>query len=87
MGIGIGTVWLYSRRVTRALRELGLRLLAWGSSERHQETATFIEEQSGFPDCIGIIDGSLIRLAETPEESGETYFCRKKFPAVSTLVI
>lgn len=82
MGIGLGSVWLYCRRVTRALRELGVKAISWGDENRHNTTAAIIEELSGLPDCIGIIDGSLIRLTEIPGEWGTVYFCRKKYPAV-----
>lgn len=83
LGIGEGTVYNYCKRVTRALRKIGLTVLSWGNSARHQETANFIEQNYGFKNCIGIVDGSLIRLSEVPMEHGQAYWCRKKFPAVS----
>ncbi|KDQ12197.1 hypothetical protein BOTBODRAFT_80261, partial [Botryobasidium botryosum FD-172 SS1] len=36
----------------------------------------------GFPGCIGIVDGSLIWLADMPRVNGMAYFCRKKFYAL-----
>jgi len=84
MGIGLGTVWLFCRRVTRALRELGLTVIEWGNEERHAETEQFIRDKYGFEDCIGMLDGSLVRLTDIPMEWGLAYFCRKKYPAVCT---
>ena len=82
LGIGEGTVFLYCKRVTRALRKIGLTVLTWGNNGRHQETADFIKDNFGFEGCIGIVDGSLIQLAEVPANHGQSYWCRKKFPAV-----
>ncbi|KAJ3534538.1 hypothetical protein NMY22_g6883 [Coprinellus aureogranulatus] len=85
VGIGVGTVWLYCRRVTRALRELGLTVITWGDEARRTETEQHVSERTGgkFSECIGMLDGSLIRLAEIPSEWGTRYFCRKKYPAVN----
>ncbi|EGZ12726.1 hypothetical protein PHYSODRAFT_517190 [Phytophthora sojae] len=39
------------------------------------------ENISGFPDVIGAVDGSLIRICRPAEHEG--WYCRKKFPAVN----
>lgn len=83
LAIGFGTVFLYCRRVVRALRELGIHVVSWGDDERRQETSEYIMDAYGFPDCVGMLDGTLIRLTQMPEENGFTFICRKKFPAVS----
>jgi hypothetical protein len=85
MGVGVGTVWLYGRRVTRALRELGLEAVSWGDEERHAATVQHVHLRSGgrFENCIGMLDCTLIRLTNIPSDWGVTYFCRKKYPAVS----
>ena len=83
LGIGEGTVFKYCQRVTRALRKIGLTVLSWGDSERHNETAEFVKQNFGFEGCVGIVDGSLIQLSEVPAKHGQSYWCRKKFPAVS----
>lgn len=83
MGIGFGTVFLYCRRVAKALRRLGLEHAQWGGEERRAQTAANIEAMSGFPDCIGVVDGTLIRLTGAPHNTGGIFYCRKKFPAVT----
>lgn len=85
--IGHGTVFDCCRRVSRALRELGLRVLSWGSAQRRNEISDYIHEHFGLPNCIGIVDGSLIRLTEAPNHFGDFYYCRKKYPAVSLLPV
>ena len=85
LGIGEGSVYKYCQRVTRALRKIGLTILSWGDSTHHCETANFIEQRFGFKGCIGIVDGSLIGLSEVPAEHGQSYWCQKKYPAVSNM--
>jgi hypothetical protein len=84
MGLGSGTVHLYCYRVICALRELGLQVLTWGDDEWKELVATYIMDHYGFPNCVGILDGILIRLTEMPWIMGPTYLCRKKFPAISS---
>lgn len=83
LGLGHGTVFSYCRRVSRALREIGLTALAWGDENRRQETINFIQQNYGFPNCVGIVDGTLLRLTEAPKVNGAFYYCRKKYPSVS----
>lgn len=83
LGVGFGTVFLYCRRVVRALRELGMGVVTWGDENRLRQVATHIMGRSGIPDCVGMLDGSLVRLTEMPERNGFSFICRKKFPAVS----
>lgn len=87
LGIGFGTVFLYCRRVVRALREIGMQVVTWGDEDRRNKTMTRVRDRSGIPDCVGMLDGSLIRLTEMPEQNGLTFICRKKYPAVSTFSV
>jgi len=86
MGIGEGTVFLYCRRVTRALWQLGIELVSWGNQARRQVTAEVVQRESGLPNCLGMLDGTLIRLTEAPKHSGAMFYCCKRFPAVSHTV-
>ncbi|EIM92557.1 uncharacterized protein STEHIDRAFT_107036 [Stereum hirsutum FP-91666 SS1] len=87
MGIGFGTVFLYCRRVAKALRRLGLDYAQWGGEDRRERTATNIEAMSGFPNCIGVVDGTLIRLTGAPQNTGGIFYCRKKFPAITVQAV
>lgn len=82
MGIGHGTVIHYCRRVTRAIRELRNQYLGWYSEDRKVEVMDRIEAKSGFPNCLGSGDGSLVRLEERPEEQGEAFIGRKSILGV-----
>jgi len=42
-----------------------------------------IEEASGIPGIIGIVDGSLIQFSYTPKQDARTWYTRKKFPGIN----
>ncbi|KAG2128662.1 uncharacterized protein EDB93DRAFT_153247 [Suillus bovinus] len=87
LGIGFGTVFMYCKRVVCALRELGLDVVTWGNDDRLQQVATHVMGRSGIPDCVGMLDGSLVRLTEMPERNGFSFICRKKYPAINIQAI
>ncbi|KAJ7154412.1 hypothetical protein C8R43DRAFT_1126492 [Mycena crocata] len=66
LSVGFGTVFLYCRRVTRAIRELRPRFLGWPPPERKAVIRKHIKDASGFPKCLGAEDGSLIRFFDVP---------------------
>lgn len=85
LSLGAGSVVTYCRQVTRALRERSATYICWPDAARRGEISAAIEEISGFPNVIGISDGTLFRLEAVPEENGRAFFCCKKIPAVCTL--
>lgn len=82
MAIAEGSVYGFSKRVCRAFRNIRDEHVAWPTLEQKQGLKLEMSEW-GFPGCIGIADGTLIRLSEKPLTEGESYWCRKKFYAVS----
>ncbi|KAJ3963248.1 hypothetical protein EV361DRAFT_813519, partial [Lentinula raphanica] len=84
LSLSVGSVCNYSRRVIAALRCLRNRFLSWPNPDRKDLISASIEERSGFRNCLGAGDGSLIRLLAMPTEHGALYLCRKKFAAVSS---
>jgi hypothetical protein len=80
--IAEGTVYGYCERVCKAIRNIRDNHLAWPGIERRRFLKTEMAEQS-FPGCIGIGDGTLIRLINKPWRNGAAYWCRKKFYAIS----
>ncbi|KAG2741603.1 hypothetical protein P692DRAFT_20668624, partial [Suillus brevipes Sb2] len=87
LGVGFGTVFLYCRRVVRALRELRMQVISWGDEDRRNETTQRVMDRSGIPDCVGMLDGSLIRLNEMPDRNGLIFICQKKYPAINVQAI
>ncbi|KAE9411318.1 hypothetical protein BT96DRAFT_803896 [Gymnopus androsaceus JB14] len=78
LGLGLGTVHLYCRRVTRALRELRSHHLGWLGDERKKLVSQRIEARSGFPKCAGSGDGCQIRMSTAPVENPDEFLSRKK---------
>jgi hypothetical protein len=80
--IAEGTLYLYMDRVSKAICRQKRLHLKWPSRRRKR----FIRSQmavKGFSGCIGVADGTLIRLATKPMVDGESYRCRKKMYGVS----
>jgi len=82
LAIAEGTVYLYAKQVCRALCNIQMQHVFWpGPAQRQflkQAMADF-----GFPGCIGIVDGTLIRLMDKPAKEGWAFYCWKGFYAVS----
>ncbi|KAF8835017.1 hypothetical protein BDN67DRAFT_873383, partial [Paxillus ammoniavirescens] len=87
LGISFGSVFLYCRRVVRAIHMLGLEAVSWGDEERHAVVSDYIFDHYGLLKCVGILDGSLICLTQMPEKDGFSYICRKKYPAINVQAI
>lgn len=80
LSIGFGTVFLYCKRVCRALRELRRQYIGWPSPERKLVIKTHIKNVSGFSRCLGAGDGSLINFDEIPIQEGPHFMsCKKRF--------
>ena len=60
-------------------------LVRYRRSER--ELSSRIKVLYGFPNCVGIIDGTLIFLDEAPLSDAVPYFSRKTRYALSLLVV
>jgi len=80
LGIGEGTTRLYCNRSISALLRLLPRLIKWPEPESREfwDMRIGIERESGFPGCVGFLDGTDMILRYGPSYHGETYFNRKK---------
>ena len=85
LGISEGTAHLYLQRYIIALIHLNTRYIQWPvhGNEDFKRRRTEIEEESGFPGCVGFLDGSDIILQYAPSFHGKTYFNRKKHHALN----
>jgi len=85
--IGKGTVRRYVRNVMRSLLELKDQFLCWPEREERAEISSRILVEFGFPNCVGIMDGTLVFLDEAPVQDTIAYFSRKTRYALSLLVV
>ena len=79
--IAEGTVPLYLRRTTHAIRSLRDEFIRWPSEEERDEISEWYAEY-GFPGCEGPGDGTYFRSLTKPGENGFAFYCYKGFYAV-----
>lgn len=58
----------------------------WPEADERKEISTRIKSKYKFPNCVGLIDGTLFPLELKPTKNGEDYFCRKSCYAVHALI-
>lgn len=86
LSIGEGTVFLYCKRVSRALRQLKSQFLGWPDPACKEVISKAIEQAAGFQKCFGSGDGCLIQFTQRPLHFGHMYKCRKQFFGVCYLL-
>ena len=86
-GIGAGTVDLYTNCVIVALLRLREHVVTWPTEEEKAILKDDNRNISGFPNCIGHVDGTGIVLAASPAENGEEYFTRKSQYAIAAMLV
>ena len=59
----------------------------WPDINEQQETARRIASTYFFPNCVKMIDGTLLPLSFKPSTDGETYFSRKKNYSLQMLIV
>lgn len=57
MGIGQGTVDLFTWRCIRAIEELESRYIVWPDQARKAEISRWFKQEKGFPNAIGAVNG------------------------------
>jgi hypothetical protein len=70
-----------------AILSLRDRVICWQSTEEKRNISRRFYITYGLPNCIGIIDGTLIFLTESPEWSGEDFNTWKGGFVVNALVV
>jgi hypothetical protein len=77
LGIGNGTVPLYTDRTIKAILSLKDEFITWPSDARRKDSSDFFEEEFGIAGAVGIIDGTHIHFHERPHIDGEVFWTRK----------
>ncbi|KAJ7598119.1 hypothetical protein C8J56DRAFT_880792 [Mycena floridula] len=76
-------IFISTERVGKAIRKLRNRFICWPHAARKAIVQRAIEDKSGFANCIGSGDGSLIQIDAAPAVDGNLFRCRKKIIAVN----
>lgn len=61
--------------------------LFWPNEDEKTEIKTRIEHESGFPSCLGFVDGTLIPLRYKPSWHGEDFYSRKASYSLSCMIV
>jgi hypothetical protein len=69
MEFGFGSSYQYVRRVVKAINSSLKDHYSWPDPTERKSIANFFEEHYNLPFCVGIIDGTLHRLATKPQSS------------------
>ena len=80
-GVSTSTTWRAVNRCVCALYTYRYYFTRWPSQQEAHKTEAFFFASNGFPGCIGIFDGSHVRI-KAPNEHCEAYFNRKNFPSI-----
>jgi hypothetical protein len=82
-----GSVVNFTIRFIIAVTDKLKSRLYWPDHEKREKIKTEIEQDYGFPSCIGFVDGTLIPLANTPSWSHQNFYSRKSFYAISSMIV
>jgi hypothetical protein len=85
--IGRGTAETFRRRALIAVLSLESRAYLWPDENERKEMSRRIKAYYHFPNCVGMIDGTLLPLEFKPSLYGENYYSRKKVYAIQMLVV
>ncbi|EFP89235.1 uncharacterized protein PGTG_15076 [Puccinia graminis f. sp. tritici CRL 75-36-700-3] len=69
-----GTVILYCSRVVEAILALESTYVVWPNHEAREAIASDIADSTGFKQCVGFIDGTLLPLDEKPSIDAQDYY-------------
>ncbi|KAL2622049.1 hypothetical protein R1flu_002254 [Riccia fluitans] len=76
----------YTNRVMTAIECCLKNEISWPNRLERTHIA-FVFAAGGFPGCIGLVDGTTIRLSQRPAEDGEMYFDRKGDYSINAQII
>jgi hypothetical protein len=80
-------VKLYTDRCIVAILSLESQVVCWPADEERQEIKLRIQANSGFPSCIGFVDGTQFVLEYEPSLDGPDYYSRKGRYGIVGLVV
>ncbi|KAG1467450.1 hypothetical protein G6F56_004410 [Rhizopus delemar] len=86
-GISEGSVHEFTRRIFKAILSIEKRFVYWPTAAEREEISEEIEKKSGFPDCIGCMEGSLIPVMYKPSYNGDDFYNRKNCYGLNILAV
>ncbi len=87
LGIGNGTVVLYTSRVIEAILSIRDKFIKWPNRREKKRTSDYFEEHHKLKGCIGIVDGTFVNLCQKPQVDPETYWSRKQRYSMNVQIV
>lgn len=86
LGVDKSTVSRVISDVTTALVEISNQFVCWPTNRRKQQIRTGFFHLGGFPNVIGCIDGTHIRI-QAPNEDEKSYINRKNYHSINVMAV
>lgn len=83
--VGKATAWRCVHKVINSLYARVAIFIHWPTVEEAEKTMNTIEEKYGFPEVIGAIDGTHVKII-APRDNSESYVNRKGFHSIQLQV-
>lgn len=77
-GISIGSVAKYTQRIITAIQSLRSQYIVWPHGEYRKRVINGFAQMQGFPNVIGVIDGTHINLFEAPSKPNKDVYINRK---------
>jgi hypothetical protein len=87
MGIGRGTVLLYTTRVIEALLSLQSQFIKWPNVRERRKISKYFDENHKLKGAVGIVDGTFVNLCRKPTIDPETFWSRKQKYSMNIQVV
>ncbi|XP_025154163.1 putative nuclease HARBI1 isoform X2 [Harpegnathos saltator] len=84
--VGKATAWRSVQKIVHALYKKITSFIKWPTIEEAQQSMDTMEQQYGFPNVIGAVDGTHVKIT-APQEHSESYINRKGFHSIQLQVI
>ena len=85
--IGLGSVINNLRRAIVAVLNLKTMAVTWPDAQERREIASDIKREYGVPNCVSIMDGTLLPFEFKPSLYGEDYHTRKSNYALNAMIL
>ncbi len=84
--LGAGTSRLYRNRCVKALISIRDEYIKWPNPDERKEISTRIEKNFNIPNCVGIMDGTLLELGLKPSCNDASDYHGRKLPFSLTVL-
>src|SRR5437016_1806075 len=77
-GVSEGSVVKYTHRVIVAIQSLRSQYIIWPHGDYRKQVLRGFAQMQGFPDVIGVVDGTHINLFEAPSKLNKDVYINRK---------